>query len=102
MMADNPSFPIGTAVVSWFNPAGSLHVRVYSTDGYSVTERCNDQGGPGWVTGQFKQAGSAVSATAWVASDGAHIRVYCTYQDGTTEWCNDPKTGWTKGSYTIR
>jgi len=100
MMADNPSFPIGTAVVSWFYPAGALHIRVYSTDGYNVTERCVDQGGSGWTTGQFKQAGSQVSATAWVASDGPHIRVYCTFQDKTSEWCNDPNTGWTKGSYT--
>jgi hypothetical protein len=101
MMADNPSFPIGSAVVSWFYPAGALHIRVYSTDGYNVSERCSDQGGSGWTTGQFKQSGSQVSATAWVASDGPHLRVYCTFQDTTTEWCNDPNTGWTKGGYTV-
>jgi len=66
-----------------------------------VTERCSDTGGSGWTTGQFKQAGSQVSATVWVTSDGAHIRVYCTYQDKITEWCNDPNTCWTKGSYTV-
>lgn len=99
-MAGNPGYPTDTATVSWFYPAGTLHIRVYASDGYTVTERCNDQGGSGWTTGQFKQSGSQVSATVWLASDGAHIRVYCTFQDKTTEWCNDPSTGWTEGSYT--
>jgi hypothetical protein len=101
MMTDNPNYPTGSAAISWFYPAGTLHIRVYSTDGYDVTERCNDQGGPGWTTGQFKQPGSAISATVWLASDGAHIRVYCTFEDKTTEWANDPSTGWTQGSYTV-
>ena len=99
-MADNPDFPQGTAAVSWFYPAGSLHIRVYSTDGYTVTERCIDQGGSGWTTGAFKQQGSDVSATVWVGGDGPHIRVYATFEDTTTEWCNDPGTGWVKGGYT--
>jgi hypothetical protein len=100
MAKDNPNFPIGTAVVSW-QYQNSLHIRVYSTDGYNVIERCNDQGGPGWVTGAFKEPGSQVSATVWIASDGVHIRVYCTFEDKTTEWCNDPGKGWTKGAYTV-
>lgn len=100
-MADNPNFPSSTAAVNWIDAKGALHIRVYSSDGYNVTERCIDTGGPGWTTGSFKQAGTNVSATAWVASDGAHIRVYCTFQDTTTEWCNDPNTGWTKGGYTV-
>ncbi len=74
---------------------------MYSSDGYNVTERCIDQGGSGWTTGQFKQSGSQVSATVWYASDGVHIRVYCTFEDKTTEWANDPNAGWTKGSYTV-
>lgn len=101
MAGDNPNFPIATAAINWFDSGGNLHVRVYSTDGYTVTERCDDQGGTGWTTGSFSQPGSAVSATVWVASDGAHIRVYCTSGDTTTEWCSDPgSTDWTKGSYT--
>jgi hypothetical protein len=100
-MSGNPNFPIGTATVNWFDANGGLHIRVYSTDGYGVIERCIDAGGSGWTTGSFSQPGSAVSATVWTASDGAHIRVYCTNDDGTTEWCSDPGTsGWTKGSYT--
>jgi len=97
-MDDNPSFPISTAAVSWFDAAGQLHIRVYSSDGYNVIERCND--GNGWVTGQFSAPGSQVSATVWNASDGTHIRLYCTFQDKTTEWCCDPATGWTQGTYT--
>ena len=98
MAADNPNFPIGTASISWFDTSGQLHIRVYSCDGYNVTERCND--GNGWNTGSFSAPGSNVSAITWNASDGTHIRVYCTFQDVTTEWCTDPGTVWAKGSYT--
>jgi hypothetical protein len=99
-VTDKPNFPISTAVVSWFDKAGKLHVRVYSSDGYMVSERCVDQSNNGWQTGSFHQPGSQVSATAWVASDGAHIRVYCTANNVTTEWCSDPGQGWAKGQYT--
>ena len=99
-MADNPNFPIGTAAINWFDSSGGLHIRVYSTDGYNVTERCIDAGSSGWTTGAFSEPGGQVSATCWTASDGVHIRVYCNFEDLTTEWCNDPGTGWTKGSYT--
>lgn len=91
------AFPIGTAALSWFDSGGQLHIRVYSTDGYTVTEQCND--GQGWTTGAFSEAGGAMSATCWNASDGVHLRVYCTFEDSTTEWCNDPGAGWTKGAY---
>ena len=98
MASANPSFPQSTAAINWFDSSGQLHIRVYSTDGYTVTERCAD--GQGWTTGAFSQPGSAVSATCWTAGGGIHIRVYCTYEDSTTEWCNDPGSGWTQGSYT--
>ncbi len=97
MAGDNPNFPIGTAAISWLDPSGGVHIRVYSTDGYTITERCFD--GHGWATG-FSMPGGAVSATSWIESDGAHIRVYATADDLTTEWCYDPGSGWTKGSYT--
>lgn len=97
-MTDNPNFPISTAAINWFDSAGQLHIRIYSSDGYNVIERCND--GQGWRTGQFKQPGKQVSAMQWTVADGTHIRVYCTTDDVTTEWCEDPATGWTKGSYT--
>ena len=92
------SFPIATAAINWSDAGGQLHIRVYSSDGYHVSERCND--GQGWTTGEFRQSGSDVSATCWNADDGIHLRVYCTFQDKTIEWCNDPGTGWTQGSYT--
>jgi hypothetical protein len=97
-MAGNPDFPIGTAAASWFDKSGQLHIRVYSCDGYEITERCND--GHGWVNG-FVCTGSQASVTVWSDSAGEHIRLYATYQNNTTEWCNDPGTsGWTTGSYT--
>lgn len=90
-----------TAAINWFDSGGGLHIRVYSSNGNTVTERCIDAGGSGWTTGSFSQPGVQVAATVWTASDGAHLRVYCTSQGTTTEWCADPGTpGWTKGSYT--
>jgi hypothetical protein len=100
-MTDNSNMPIGTAVVSW-QDSGGLHIRVYSTDGYNVTERCADTGTSGWTDGSFSAPGSAVSATVWQDSGGLHLRVYCTFEDGTTEYCADTGTsGWTKGGYSV-
>lgn len=95
-----------TASISWFDNNGQLHIRVYSSDGDTVTERCAD--GNGWTTGSFSAPGSAVSATCWWQENvGVHMRVYCSAIDSsteeytTTEWCNDPgNSDWTKGSYT--
>ena len=100
-MATNPeNMPIATAAINWSDSNGALHIRVYSTDGYTVSERCIDAGGS-WYTGAFNEPGSAVSATCWTASDGVHLRVYCTSDDTTTEWCSDPGgNAWTQGAYT--
>jgi len=97
-MADNPNMPIATAATSWQDGNG-LHVRVYSTDGYKVSERCFDNNA--WTTGGFDAAGSAVSATSWLNGPGASIRVYCTYQDKTIEYCLDPGGVWYQGGYTV-
>lgn len=92
------NYPIGTAAVSWLD-GGQIHIRVYSTDGYNVTERCWD--GNGWTNGSFgPQAGAAVSATCWQGPGGLSIRVYCTFEDKTTEWCIDQGGGWYQGAYT--
>lgn len=97
-MTDIPSMPIATAAVNWQDTAG-VHLRIYSTDGYTVTERCADPGA-GWTTGSFSAPGSEVSATSWQDNEGLHIRTYCTFQDTTTEWCWDTGSGWVKGAYT--
>ena len=99
MPAKDFTFPVATAALSWMDSDGQLHIRVYSSDGYNVTERCQDGSG-GWTTGDFKEPGAAVSATCWTSGDGTHVRVYCTYQEKTTEWGIDPGTGWYKGDYT--
>ena len=98
-MSDIPTMPTGTAVVSWQDSDG-LHLRVYSTDGYNVLERCADPGSD-WTTGGFSAPGSDVSATCWQDTAGVHIRVYCTFEDVTTEWCFDPGSDWTQGGYTV-
>ena len=68
------------------------------SDGYTVTERCYDQGA--WTTGGFSQSGDGVSATCWQQNGGPSIRVYCTFEDTTTEWCWDTGgSGWYKGAY---
>lgn len=99
-MATTPSTPISTAAVNWLDGSGQIHIRVYSTDGYNVTERCWD--GNGWTDGSFKASGEAVSATSWQGSGGLSIRVYCTFEDVTTEWCIDQGGGWYVGAYTTR
>jgi hypothetical protein len=99
MAGDNPNYPIGTASVSWLDSSNQIHIRVYSTDGYTLTERCWDGGG--WINGGFNAPASAVSATCWQASDGIHIRVYATNDDATIEWCFDPGTDWYQGQYTV-
>jgi hypothetical protein len=91
--------PIGTASVSWTDGNGGLHIRVYSTDGYKVIERCWDGG---WTNGSFKAAGSQVSATCWVQNGNPSIRVYCTFQDKTVEYCSDHGGAWYQGGYTTR
>lgn len=100
MAQDNPNFPIGTASINWFDSSNNLHIRVYSTDGYNVTEWCIDQNGsqPGWYVGGFSEAGSAVSATCWVADGQPSIRVYCTFEDVTQEWTLNPGQLWEKGN----
>ena len=99
MAQDNPNYPIGTASVSWLDNQGQVHIRVYSTDGYKVSERCWD--GNGWTNGGFgPQQGSSVSATCWQGSGGLSIRVYCTFEDTTTEWCTDQGGNWYQGAYT--
>lgn len=98
MSGDNPSFPISTCAASWFDSAHALHIRVYSSDGYTISERCND--GNGWTAGATFP-GSQASVTVWQDPQGEHIRLYVTNQNVTTEYCNDAGTqGWTKGAYT--
>ncbi len=97
MAATEPFYPIATASVSWTDGAG-VHLRVYASDGYTVRERCYDDGT--WTDGGFVQLGNAVSATSWTDANGLHIRVYCTAKNVTTEWCADPGSDWYQGAYT--
>lgn len=92
------SYPVGTAAINWVDSGGQVHLRVYSTDGYKVTERCWDSSK--WTNGAFSQSGENVSATCWQDKHGLHIRVYCTFEDKTTEWCIDQGGGWYRGAYT--
>jgi hypothetical protein len=91
------NLPVGTAAVNWLDGNGTVHLRVYSTDGYNVTERCWD--GSSWSNGGFKQTGDQVSATSWTIQGKVFIRVYCNFEDKTVEWCWDG-SGWYKGAYT--
>lgn len=97
-MADDTNFVTETACINWFDSSHQLHIRVYSSNGDTITERSND--GSGWTTGTFSQPGSHVSAMVWTVNGGAYVRVYCTVEGTTTEWCWDPGTGWYKGGYT--
>ena len=99
-MATLPKNSIDTAAVNWLDSGGTVHIRVYSSDGYTVTERCWD--GSGWTDGAFSATGGTVSATSWQGSGGLSIRVYCTFQDKTVEWCIDQGGGWYQGAYTLQ
>lgn len=98
-MSDQPNMPVSTAVVSW-SANGSTWLRVYSCDGYNVTEMSTETGQ--WAATGFTAPGSDVSATCWQDSNGLHFRVYCTIDDTTTEWCNDggASGNWYQGQYT--
>ena len=91
------TYPIDTAAVSWTDNQG-VHIRIYTSDGYTVTEQCADPGA-NWTAGIFSQPGSAVAATCWQAGGGVYIRVYCTFEDATTEWCSDPDKQWYRGAF---
>ena len=82
-----------TAAVSW--QENGPHLRVYASDGVTVTERCYDGS---WYTGQFQQAGQTASATCWF-DNGPYIRVYCTNAGVTTEYCWDNTGPWYQGGY---
>ena len=97
MATPNYSFPSSTATISWLNATGNTMVRVYSSDGYNVTEQQWD--GSSWTPTGFKEAGSAVSATCQILSGQTWIRVYCTAKGQTVEYCCDDGATWYKGSY---
>ena len=96
-MVDMRGMPVATASVSWVDSDGTRHTRVYSCDGYIVTERCND-GASDWYTGKFRAPGAEVSAAVWQDPKGTHLRVYCTVRERTVEYRNDPDSGWSAGS----
>jgi hypothetical protein len=84
-----------TAAVSWQD--NGIHLRVYSTDGKTVTEKCWDTNN--WYVGAFKEPGQSASATAWF-NGGVYIRVYVTDSGKTSEYCWDKNGPWYKGAYT--
>jgi hypothetical protein len=84
---------MSTAAVS-LQP-NSPHLRIYSSDGATVTEKCWEGG---WSTGAFKQPGQYVSAVSWYDGN-VHIRVYVTNAGVTSEWCWDNAGPWYKGAY---
>lgn len=99
-MATNPNLPVATASVACTDGAGDTTLRVYSSDGYNVTERMTIS--TGWVDGPLSVPGNAISAISWTNSEGVYVRVYCTDADSTTEWCLDPgATTYYEGQYTL-
>jgi hypothetical protein len=85
---------VSTAVVSW---TPGTHLRVYKTDGKTVTEKCWDGSGP-WYTGAFSSPGQGVSGTAWVDPE-LHIRLYITDGSKVVEHCWDGGGPWYVGAY---
>ncbi len=92
------SMPNATASISWVDQNGIAQLHVFSTDGYTVTQRY--WGSSSWLTGGFTAPGSHVSATVYLLQGQPYIRVYCTGQDKTVEYCWDAGGAWYTGSYT--
>jgi hypothetical protein len=87
-------FAFSTSAVSW--NANGTHLRVYTSDGAKVTERCWDGG---WSTGAFNQPGQAVGAASWVDTSGQiHIRTYVSDAGTVKEYCWD-KDHWYVGAF---
>lgn len=97
-MTTTPSYPIDTAAVSWIDTSNIAQLHVFSSDGYTVTERY--WAGSSWATGSFSAQGSQVSATAYVLNGQPYLRVYCNFEDQTVEYCQDAGGAWYQGSYT--
>ncbi|HEV2707158.1 MAG TPA: hypothetical protein VGV59_14650 [Pyrinomonadaceae bacterium] len=83
------------SAVSWFDT--QTHLRVYKSNGQTVTEQAYDGS---WYTGGFSQQGTTVGATSWLDSGGQiHIRVYVGNSAGKiTEYCWD-KDKWYVGAF---
>jgi hypothetical protein len=69
----------GIAAVSWRNPEGDVHIRVYYQDTASnLAEQCNDHGV--WTVGGLSQGtgtlSTGIAAAQWTDDAGFHIRVY--------------------------
>ncbi|NML16583.1 hypothetical protein [Azohydromonas caseinilytica] len=87
-------FAFSTSAVSW-NQNGT-HLRIYTSDGAKVTEKCWDGG---WSAGGFVQEGQAVGATSWQDGSGQiHIRAYVANQGKVTEYCWD-RDHWYVGAF---
>ncbi len=85
-------YAYSVAAVSW--TPGS-HLRIYTSDGSKVTEKCWDGS---WYVGALAVDGQKVGATSWVDSTGQiHIRVYVSNLGKITEQCWD-KDHWYVGA----
>ncbi|MGC2238235.1 MAG: hypothetical protein WA584_18925 [Pyrinomonadaceae bacterium] len=83
--------------VSWFLK-GQIYLRVYTSTGTKITERCWDK--DKWYTGAFSAEGSAVGGTGWLDSGGQiHLRIYvCNPAGQIVEKCWD-KDKWYDGAF---
>lgn len=69
----------GIGAVSWRNPEGDVHIRVYYQDtANKLSEQCNDHGA--WTAGGLSLGtgtlSTGIAAAQWTDDAGFHIRVY--------------------------
>ena len=86
-----------TSSISWVDSDHTIHIRVYRSDGTTVTERCWD--GNGWFSGAFSKPGTSSSAITWSENGNLHVRVYVANGGNIQEWCWDPNSCWTLGAF---
>ena len=96
-MASHPEFPATAAAVSYIDGNGQSIIHVFTSDGYTVTDKVWT--GSGWQAGTFSQPGHQVTATAYVVSGMACLRVYCISKEVLTEYGSDGGGSWYVGSY---
>ena len=73
------------------------HLRVYRSDGGTITERAYDGN---WYNGAFSAQGVTVGSTSWIEGSQIHIRVYVAGGSSgpVTEYCWDPDS-WYVGAF---
>ena len=89
-----------TSSTSWVDSYNTIHIRVYKSINFWVTEECWD--GANWSIGSFSQLGHQSSSISWQDENSdPYIRVYVSANSTIQEYCCDPGNCWYSGSFSF-